>query len=92
MTRRFGVKGKKRKKREENYDKEEVEQMLKDDTTDTAAETLTQAEDENVVEDLVKDMPGIPVTVSDQNSRSGAIFILEKATLEVAKVGKVYWL
>uniref|UniRef100_A0A7C9ART0 Uncharacterized protein n=1 Tax=Opuntia streptacantha TaxID=393608 RepID=A0A7C9ART0_OPUST len=90
MTRRFGVKGKKRKKREENYDKEEVEQMLKDDTTDTAAETLTQAEDENVVEDLVKDMPGIPVTVSDQNSRSGAIFILEKATLEVAKVGKTY--
>ncbi|KAJ8449785.1 hypothetical protein Cgig2_001441 [Carnegiea gigantea] len=90
MTRPFAAKGKKRKKREENYDKEEVEQMLKDDTTGTTAQTQTQAEDEKVVEDLVKDMPGIPVTVSDQNSRSGAIFILEKATLEVAKVGKTY--
>ena len=89
MTRPFAAKGKKRKKREVNYDKEEVEQMLKDDTTGTTAQTQTQAEDEKVVEDLVKDMPGIPVTVSDQNSRSGAIFILEKATLEVAKIGKV---
>lgn len=92
MTRPFAAKGKKRKKREENYDKEEVEQVLKDDTTGTTAQTQTQtqAEDEKVVEDLVKQMPGIPVTVSDQNSRSGAIFILEKATLEVAKVGKTY--
>lgn len=90
MTRPFARKGKKRKKREENHDKEEVGQMLKDDTTCTTAQTQTQAEDEKVVEDLVKDMPGIPVTVSDQNSRSGAIFILEKASLEVAKVGKAY--
>lgn len=82
------MKGKKRKKREENYEKEEIEQMLEDDTPEKTAQT--QVEDEKIVEDLVKDMPGIPVTLSDPNSRSGAIFILERASLEVAKVGKTY--
>ena len=85
------MKGKKRKKREENYDREEeVEEMERDDNGVTTADT--QAQDEKVVDDLVKDMPGIPITSCNQSSRSGAIFILEKASLEVAKVGKVYLL
>lgn len=89
MTRVFAAKGKKRKKREENHDRENVEQMLKNDEI-AATTTDTQVEDEKVVDDLVKDMPGIPITSSDQNNRSGAIFILEKASLEVAKVGKTH--
>ncbi|KAI9177934.1 hypothetical protein LWI28_020813 [Acer negundo] len=36
-------------------------------------------------------MEGIPITLSDQNSKKpGVIFVLEKASLEVAKVGKSY--
>lgn len=93
MTRPFAVKaGKKRKKREENYDKEGEVEMTKDDTS-AAAAAATDAvagDGEKGVEDMVKDMPGIPITVSEQNSRSGAIFVLEKASLEVAKVGKTY--
>ncbi|KNA06836.1 hypothetical protein SOVF_177370 [Spinacia oleracea] len=78
MPRPFAVKaGKKRKKREENYDKEEEVEMVNEDIP---------AVDE-VDED---DMPGIPITVSDKKSSSGAVFILERASLEVAKVGKAY--
>lgn len=88
MTRPFAVKaGKKRKKREENYDKEEVE-LVKEEIPAATADTI--AEDEKIVEDLVQDMPGIPITVSNSTIRSRAIFILEKASLEVAKVGKSY--
>lgn len=88
MPRPFGVKaGKKRRKREENYDQEE-EEMVNEDIP--AAATDATAEDDKEVEDVVNDMPGIPITVSDQKSRSGAIFVLEKASLEVAKVGKQY--
>lgn len=88
MTRPFAVKaGKKRKKREENYDKEEVE-LVKEEIPAATADTI--AEDEKIVEDLVQDMPGIPITVSNSTIRSRAIFILEKASLEVAKVGKVH--
>ncbi|KMT09494.1 hypothetical protein BVRB_6g129640 [Beta vulgaris subsp. vulgaris] len=88
MTRPFAVKaGKKRKKREENYDKEEVE-LVKEEIPAATADTI--AEDEKIVEDLVQDMPGIPITVSNSTIRSRAVFILEKASLEVAKVGKSY--
>ncbi|KAL2922124.1 Ribosomal RNA small subunit methyltransferase NEP1 [Bienertia sinuspersici] len=81
MPRPFGVKaGKKRKKREESYDKEVEEvEMVKEELP--AAATNATVED---------DLPGIPIAVSDQNNRSGAVFVLEKASLEVAKVGKTY--
>ncbi|CAO2831619.1 unnamed protein product [Amaranthus hypochondriacus] len=88
MTRPFAVKaGKKRKRKEAKYDKEEVELMNEEEPTVT---TSVIEEDEKVVDDVVKDLPGIPITISDQNSRSGAIFVLERASLEVAKVGKTY--
>lgn len=88
MTRPFAVKaGKKRKRKEAKYDKEEAEVMKEEEQTVT---TSVIEEDEKVVDDVVKDLPGIPITISDQNSRSGAIFVLERASLEVAKVGKVY--
>ncbi|XP_057548915.1 uncharacterized protein LOC130827261 [Amaranthus tricolor] len=88
MTRPFAVKaGKKRKRKEAKYDKEEAEVMKEEEQTVT---TSVIEEDEKVVDDVVKDLPGIPITISDQNSRSGAIFVLERASLEVAKVGKTY--
>uniref|UniRef100_A0A803M264 Ribosomal RNA small subunit methyltransferase NEP1 n=1 Tax=Chenopodium quinoa TaxID=63459 RepID=A0A803M264_CHEQI len=92
MSRPLGVKaGKKRKKREEKYDKEEDEQveMVQEDVP--AAATIEEtAEDDKVAEDLADDIPGIPVTITKQMSQPGAVFVLERASLEVAKVGKTY--
>ncbi|XP_021714095.1 ribosomal RNA small subunit methyltransferase nep-1-like [Chenopodium quinoa] len=92
MPRPLGVKaGKKRKKREEKYDKEEEEQveMVQEDVPDAA--TIDEAaEDDKVAEDLADDIPGIPVTITEQKSQPGAVFVLERASLEVAKVGKTY--
>lgn len=49
-------------------------------------------EDGEKAEELANELPSLPVIVShDQNNpnKQGIIFILERATLEVAKVGKV---
>ena len=40
-------------------------------------------------QDLETDLVGLPAPVSIKKGGEGAIFILEKASLEVAKVGKV---
>ncbi|XP_021771452.1 uncharacterized protein LOC110735569 [Chenopodium quinoa] len=92
MPRPLGVKaGKKRKKREEKYDKEEDEQveMVQEDVP--AAATIEETvEDDKVAEDLADDIPDIPVTITKQKSQPGAVFLLERASLEVAKVGKTY--
>ncbi|XP_021729443.1 ribosomal RNA small subunit methyltransferase NEP1-like [Chenopodium quinoa] len=56
-----------------------------------AAATIEEtAEDDKVAEDLADDIPGIPVTITKQMSQPGAVFMLERASLEVAKVGKTY--
>uniref|UniRef100_A0A803LNN4 Uncharacterized protein n=1 Tax=Chenopodium quinoa TaxID=63459 RepID=A0A803LNN4_CHEQI len=90
MPRPLGVKaGKKRKKREEKYDKEEDEQveMVQEDVP--AATTIEETtEDDKVAEDLADDIPGIPITITKQKSQPGAVFVLERASLEVGKVGK----
>ncbi|XP_057973815.1 uncharacterized protein LOC131161851 isoform X1 [Malania oleifera] len=84
MVRHHRMKGQKRKKREENYDREEMEQMIEEEkaTIDT--------HDEPNAEQTVDELPGIPVVTYDQSSKAGAIFVLERASLEVAKVGKSY--
>ncbi|XP_074276775.1 uncharacterized protein LOC141600436 [Silene latifolia] len=87
MPRPFAVKhGKKRKKREENYDRDEIE---KEGSPEIDGVDPT-AEDNRVADDVVNDLPGIPITISNQSNKSGAIFVLERASLEVAKVGKTY--
>ncbi|KAL9237920.1 hypothetical protein vseg_012413 [Gypsophila vaccaria] len=91
MPRPFAVKhGKKRKKREENYDRDEDENNVNEETEATDDVDAAAAEESIGVDDGVNDLPGIPITVSNQSNKSGAIFVLERASLEVAKVGKSY--
>ncbi|GAB4851742.1 hypothetical protein Ancab_031144 [Ancistrocladus abbreviatus] len=97
MLRPFGVKGHKRQKEEEKCDREELEQSVEEEATEqlnkgdtTAMVTLTQNEEEKLSEDEGKDLPGIPIAPLDQTNKPGVIFILEKASLEFAKVGKAY--
>ncbi|XP_057983828.1 uncharacterized protein LOC131168429 [Malania oleifera] len=84
MVRHYRMKGHKRKQREDKYDREEMEQIIEEDneTTDT--------HNEQKAEEVVDELPGIPVVLQDQNSKAGAVFVLERASLEVAKVGKSY--
>ena len=35
------------------------------------------------------ELGGIPISITDQKAKPGVIFILKRASLEVAKVGKV---
>ena len=83
MVRPYTIKGHKRKRREENYDKEEVEQLLEEETAATATQ------DENKAEEITHELPGIPLVPFKSNNKTGVTFILERACLEVAKVGKV---
>ena len=83
MVRPYAIKGHKRKKREENYDREEVEQLLEEETAATATQ------DEKKAEEVTLELPGIPLVPSNLNNKTGVTFILERACLEVAKVGKV---
>ena len=90
MVRPYALKGRKRKKREENYDKEDIEQIGEEETLDTTRkdETVNIPAEEKEAENP-PELAGIPIQPYDQKTQSGAIFILEKASLEVAKVGKV---
>lgn len=99
MVRPFGVKGKKRKNREEKYDREEEEQeqtetvkraAIEKPTMDTDDDESKGEEEGNTVE---HEIDGIPVALSDQKTdEPGVIFVLERACLEVAKVGKSFQL
>ncbi|OMO81087.1 Ribosomal biogenesis, methyltransferase, EMG1/NEP1 [Corchorus capsularis] len=101
MVRPHGIKGKKRKTREEKYDREEVEEAkdteaeVKESAKRVSIEKPTEeAQDKQEgEEDGVPDLVGIPIPRSDQNTKKpGVIFVLEKASLEVGKVGKSYQL
>ncbi|GFS34100.1 nucleolar essential protein-like protein [Actinidia rufa] len=93
MVRPYSVKGRKRKKREENYDKEDIEQIGEEETMDAIRkEEIEDAPDEEKEAENLPELAGIPIQPYDQKTQSGAIFILEKASLEVAKVGKNYQL
>ena len=76
------MKGKKRKNREERHD-------IEQDAKRAITENTSDGEEEG--KEVENGHEGIPVVPSDQNNTNKArvIFILEKASLEVAKVGKV---
>ncbi|WCJ33371.1 Ribosomal RNA small subunit methyltransferase NEP1 [Euphorbia peplus] len=81
MVRLHGMKGPKRKKREERYHKEEEEDEQLNE----------EQENEEQQEEPAFEMQGLPVVPSDPNAKKpGVVFVLEKASLEVAKVGKTY--
>ncbi|OAY43306.1 ribosomal RNA small subunit methyltransferase nep-1 [Manihot esculenta] len=108
MVRPYAMKGQKRKKREERYDKEEdevEEQSLERAKKPLVAETKTETEmptktsgkeeekddEEEELEEQAHVMVGIPITPSDSKTKKpGVTFVLERASLEVAKVGKSY--
>lgn len=95
MGRAYKMKGQKRKKKEEKYDREEEEpeQLVENDTPQPSKKVKTEgseSEKEEKLETVVDDMPGIPIVRVDTGSKKpGVIFVLEKASLEIAKVGKV---
>ncbi|XP_075636415.1 uncharacterized protein LOC142608605 [Castanea sativa] len=102
MVRRYAMKaGKKRKQREERYDREEeveeevAEQPVEDEAIAKKAmtERTSDGEEEEEKEE-VNELEGIPIDPSDLKvaNKPKVIFILERASLEVAKVGKTYQL
>ena len=78
------MKGKKQKNREERHD-------IEQDAKRAITENTSDGEEEGKEEENGLEVEGIPVVSSDQSNTNKArvIFILEKASLEVAKVGKV---
>lgn len=101
MVRPYGVKGRKLKKRkveepapveegeEEEVLSEEGEGVGVEEGTGNGGE-IAETEDEKRAEEAVNEMPGIPITAPvDKTKRPGVVFVLEKACLEVGKVGKV---
>ncbi|KAJ1419228.1 hypothetical protein SESBI_15176 [Sesbania bispinosa] len=91
MTRPFGVKGKKRKNVEAKYDREGEEEQAQSKRPMLENEEPTPSPSPAATEE--DELAGIPIAPSDHKSdKSNVIFILERASLEVAKVGKTYQL
>jgi len=96
MTRPFGVKGKKRKHFQSKQDPEEEEHQQPPPKKAVAEESKEpspqpEAEPEPEAAQTEEDeLSGIPIAPSEKDSaKPNVIFILERASLEVAKVGKV---
>lgn len=93
MGRAYKVKGEKRKKKGENYDKEEeIEERLEELESTKRVKTEHTAADTEAAERVVDLLSGIPVVATDQTNKPGVIFIIERASLEIAKIGKTYQL
>ncbi|KAB2052461.1 Ribosomal RNA small subunit methyltransferase NEP1 [Gossypium arboreum] len=104
MVRPYAIKGKKRKNRGEKYDKKEQEheeQVEEEEEKEPAKRAAIEKPTEEVVgkeeeeggEAGTDELVGIPIVPSDKkNNKNGVIFVLEKASLEVAKVGKSFQL
>ncbi|KAI3828703.1 hypothetical protein L1987_02812 [Smallanthus sonchifolius] len=104
MVRPYAVKGRKRKKNKtERYDKEEDDEEenieFVEEFEEGAQKKLKSGvteSDEEKAEEAAQELAGIPVNLNEQQgddkNSPGVIFILEKASLEVAKVGKSYQL
>ncbi|XVE95782.1 hypothetical protein REPUB_Repub02eG0163600 [Reevesia pubescens] len=103
MVRPYAVKGKKRKKREDKYDREEEEQQeleveVEDEDEDEEEEKEPAKRDsiEKPTKEAAEEedeLVGIPIAPSyNKTNKPGVIFVLEKASLEVAKVGKSFQL
>ncbi|XP_056161469.1 uncharacterized protein LOC115677103 isoform X1 [Syzygium oleosum] len=103
MVRPFGVK-RGNKKRKEKYDDAEIEegeheqepqskQLKADDDVSREEEAENcEKQSQEAEDDVVHQLEGIPLgPVESQGSKNvGITFVLEKASLEVAKVGKTY--
>lgn len=93
MVRPYKVKGEKRKKKGENYDKEEeIAPPVEEESTKRVKTEHTAAADTEAAERVVDLLAGIPVVANDQTNKPGVIFIIERASLEIAKIGKTYQL
>ncbi|XP_023769528.1 uncharacterized protein LOC111918100 [Lactuca sativa] len=106
MVRPYAIKGRKRKKNKERYDKEEDEEEnvgFVEEEEEGEKEGIQKKlkagateSDEEKAEEAAQELSGIPVNLNEQQindkNSPGVIFILEKASLEVAKVGKSYQL
>lgn len=94
MRHAYKMKGQKRKKKEEKYDKEEELEQIDDNVTPQPPKKSKtedpESDKEEKLETVVDDLPGIPIVSVDTGNKAGVIFILEKASLEIAKVGKVW--
>ncbi|XP_075504605.1 uncharacterized protein LOC142542040 [Primulina tabacum] len=92
MVRTYKVKGQKRKTKKEKYDSgEESGPLDEDESLQLPKKQKTEAVEPNS-ENLIDEMPGIPIVPVESENKPGVIFILEKASLEIAKVGKSYQL
>ncbi|KAI3918855.1 hypothetical protein MKW98_017303 [Papaver atlanticum] len=100
MVRPYAVKGGvKRKKREEVYDDEEIEATISTLENNTYKEEGKDKEEEEEIDrdetTMESELAGIPIAPSSSSvkkSKSGIVFVLERASLEVGKVGKTYQL
>ncbi|KAL3534585.1 hypothetical protein ACH5RR_003046 [Cinchona calisaya] len=99
MVRAYKMKGHKRKKRDkEKYDKEEESEENVENSGPEDEEVEDERnlnEEEKRAEEIANEIPSIPIILADDQrnaNKPGVIFILEKASLEVAKVGKNYQL
>ncbi|PPD77084.1 hypothetical protein GOBAR_DD25992 [Gossypium barbadense] len=103
MVRAYAIKGMKRKNRGEKYDKEEQEhneqageaekERAKRVAIEKPTEEVEVKEEEEGAEAGTDELVGIPIAPSEKmNNTNGVIFVLEKASLEVAKVGKSFQL
>ncbi|WMV35260.1 hypothetical protein MTR67_028645 [Solanum verrucosum] len=81
-------KGEKRKKKEENYDKEEIEESVDDVSTGSAKRVKTQhtASDTEAAERVVDLLAGIPVVSTDQSTKPGVIFISTELPWKLQKL------
>lgn len=99
MTRAYTVKGKKRKNKDaatkHDHEQEEEEQQQQIQPTPKKPNRQNEEQSEPMATTTEEsELPGIPIApLNEKNSeKQGVIFILEKASLEVAKVGKTYQL
>ncbi|KEH35594.1 nucleolar essential protein [Medicago truncatula] len=97
MTRAYTLKGKKRKNKDaatkHDHEQEEEEEQQQQQIEPTPKKPNLH-NDEPSAPTEESELPGIPIApLNEKNSeKQGVIFILEKASLEVAKVGKTYQL
>ncbi|KAM1396755.1 hypothetical protein ACFX2I_014415 [Malus domestica] len=101
MVRPYAVKGKKRKKKADVYDRAEEEEEAaapaaepEETETEEADKKRSKGNEAEERKGNPIELEGIPMAPAEINPKNGpgAIFILEKASLEVAKVGKTYQL
>ena len=93
MTRAYGGKGRKRKLAEPKYDRQEDQDYHQEDQQPQPKRQEPEQQQQQQPADNNEELPGIPIAPTElQTDKPNVIFILEKASLEVAKVGKTYQL